>query len=1241
MSGKIRFRNHSLLSWRIAAGQRLGGGPKPGFARFAGVGPAVHWMLLLTAWSLSAGRLTAQTNFITLGNYTAHPTRILVKFKDGMGSALSAEAVRQAGSKIHRRYNLVPGLAVLEEAATVAQAAVSGTDESARRVKLLNRIDVLKKSGLFEYVEPDYIVHTLLTPTDSAFTNGTLWALNNRGQNGGTAGADIGVTNAWNFTTGSTNVIVAVVDTGIRYTHQELTNQMWRNPDEVPGNGVDDDGDGFVDDVFGINAITGTGDPFDDNNHGTHVSGTIGAAANDGHPHVGVTWHVRLMGCKFLSAQGFGALSDAITCIDYAVNKGAKIMNNSWGGGPFTQSLFDAINRARQKGVLFVVAAQNSGLNNDLFAAYPANYQLDNIIAVAAIDRNDQLADFSNFGQATVHLGAPGVDIFSSTAGSDSDYQLFDGTSMATPHVVGVAALILSQYPGADLDELRGRILGGVVPIPALRGKTITGGRLNAYNSIALSGTGILQLSVDPPSGAAILSSSTQPIFAKVKDLFSVTNATVRAAITGSTNLTFANNGQPPDVLAGDAIYSASLWVPASPGLLTVTVVAAATNKIGATNVVTYTIVPPPSNDNFVNATKVPAEGGFILSNNRFATIETNEPFHGGLTTVAASLWWAWSPTGNTNVLVDATGSAIDAVVAVYSGNDLTRLQPVAAAVGSVAQKKTAHLSFNAQAGVAYQIAVASADTNSLGSIRLRIAPGGRLDVNPPSIFIASPSSGVSVNNKVISISGTAFDSAPDISGVTEVLVKVNNGIASPAAGTTNWVAPVLLQPGANVIQAVAVDAAGHSSAAASVQVSYLPPTAPNDLFINATPLIGTSGTNSVNSGLATKEPGEPALIAGNLGGKSVWWTFAPPADGVLTLRTTNSTFDTIMALYTTNNAPSNASISNLVEVASNDDAYGGVAFSKISQAVSANRTYWIAVDGYNGASGLVNLTYDFAASNIFHLTINAIQNGVVSPGSGDYATDSTVVFTAVPAQNYEFADWEGDVTSTANPLSVVVNRNMSLTARFRARQFTDDFESGGLTALSWTTSGDKPWLVQSNEVSFGQFAARSGAIGDNQNSILVLKSLTAAGVAQFDYKVSSEANFDKLEFFLNGNRLQGWSGEVGWANYQFTVPAGTNTFEWQYSKDAFQSFGLDAAFIDNLNLPLVAPSLRLLNPTADGFQVEFQGPGMQSVRIEASADLITWQTLSTTNLANGALIQFTDPQAPNSLFRFYRAVSP
>src|SRR5213075_3100131 len=175
----------------------------------------------------------------------------------------------------------------------------------------------------------------------------------------------------------------------------------------------------------------------------------------------------------------------------------------------------------------------NSALNLDLTPVYPASYKLDNIIAVAALDRNDRLADFSDYGQTTVHLGAPGVEIFSSTAGSDSDYQLFDGTSMACPHVVGVAALILSQYPGADLDEVRGRILAGAVPIPSLNGKTITGGRLNAYNALTVPGSGILQVSVNPPSDSTLLSASAQPILVKVKDIVGVTNATVTASVPG------------------------------------------------------------------------------------------------------------------------------------------------------------------------------------------------------------------------------------------------------------------------------------------------------------------------------------------------------------------------------------------------------------------------------------------------------------------------------------------------------------------------------------------------------------------------------------------------------------------------------------------------------------------------------------------------------------------------------------
>jgi subtilisin family serine protease len=1187
----------------------------------------------------SIAQAAGTNQWIRLGNVQVHPTRILAKVKGGAPSNVNPDGLRQIGSRIHHQYRLVPGLAVLEEANSVALAAVSPGDEETQRKRLLTRIASLRQSGLFEYVEPDYIVHADLAPTDQAFVDGTLWGLRNFGQNRGTPGADIGATNAWEITTGSTNVIVAVIDTGIRYTHQDLASQMWHNPGEIPGNGRDDDGNGFVDDVFGINAITRSGDPMDDNDHGTHVSGTIGAAATNGHPHVGVTWHVQLMGCKFLSAGGGGMTSDAIICIDYAVNMGAKVMNNSWGGGAFSQALLDAIDRARDRGVLFVAAAGNFSINHDLTPVYPASYQLDNIIAVAALDRNDRLADFSDYGQTTVHLGAPGVEIFSSSARSDTDYQVFDGTSQATPHVTGVAALILSQYPGADMDEVRGRILAGVVPIPSLIGKTITGGRLNAYNSLTAAGSDLLQLSVNPPSGATLLTSSAQPIFVKVKDIFGVTNATVTGTIQGVTNLTFVNNGQPPDALAGDSTYSALLQVPASTAPFTITLLGSAPGKVSSTNQVTYTVVPPPPNDNFTNATKLPANGALVLSNNKFATIEPNEPAHAGVPGVAASLWWTWSsPTSNTNVLVDATGSFIDAVVSVYSGRDLPSLQPVASAVGKFSRKKPAYLNFNAQAGVTYSIAVSSVDENLLGSIRLRVAPGGALDNVAPAVFISSPSSGVSVNNKVLFLAGAALDPTPNSSGIAEVVVKVNDAIASSASGTTNWNTAVLLRPGANLIQALAFDAAGNSSPGSTIQVSYLPIGVPNDLVVNAFPL---SDANSADTTGATKEVGEPP-IAGNHGGSSVWWTFVPQAQGIVTLSTTNSTFDTLLALYTTNSFTTNAiAFTNFITLASNDDAYEGVSFSKISQAVRANRRYWVTVDGFQGASGTARLNYSFVASNIVSLTVNTIELGSVVPGSGDYPSGSTIMLTATPNPNYEFVAWEGDMSTSANPLSIVANTDLKLIARFRAHAFTDGFEPTFSPALGWVNDSSNPWVTQSNYVSFGQSAARSGAITDYQSSTLRLSITSGGGVGSFDYKVSSEPNWDWLEFYVNGAQLRRWSGEVGWATYQYAIAAGTNSLEWRYVKDSAGSAGLDAAFIDNVDIPPLVTSLQLLNPTVGGFQVLYHGPASQSVRIQGSANLLSWQDLSTIIMDNGAVVDFNDPQSANYQFRFYRAVTP
>jgi hypothetical protein len=422
--------------------------------------------------------------------------------------------------------------------------------------------------------------------------------------------------------------------------------------------------------------------------------------------------------------------------------------------------------------------------------------------------------------------------------------------------------------------------------------------------------------------------------------------------------------------------------------------------------------------------------------------------------------------------------------------------------------------------------------------------------------------------------------------------------------------------------------------------VTYFPRDPINDLFNNAIPLTNSSGVSSVNTLSATKETGEP-LHAGNAGGKSVWWSFTAPADGVLALSTTNSTFDTLLGIYL------GSRVNSLTPVASNDEAFEGVTFSKITQAVGANQVYRIVVDGFDGASGIVYLNYNFAASNVAHLTINTIESGTVSPGSGDYPVGSAVVLTATPNFNYEFVGWEGDVPSSANPLSFVVNRATTVTARFRTRVFTDGFETGTLTAQPWTTSGDLPWVVITTNVSFGQYAARSGPITDGQSSTLSLSITSGGGTGSFDYKVSSETNWDWLEFYVNGvpglsPPLQRWSGEVGWATYQFSAPAGTNILVWRYIKDPTGSAGLDAAFIDNVDIPPVITSIRLLNPTVGGFHVQFQGPASQPVRIQGSTNLISWQDISTMVLSNGDVIQFTDPQAPNyPFYRFYRAVSP
>ena len=347
---------------------------------------------------------------------------------------------------------------------------------------VLQAVQHLKQNPWVEYAEPNYVLSAFVTPNDPRYPE--LWGMHNTGQTGGTADADIDADTAWNVSTGSSSVLLAVIDTGIDYNHPDLAANIWTNPGEIPGNSIDDDHNGFVDDVHGYDFVNNDGDPFDDHGHGTHCSGTIGGVGNNGVGVTGVNWNVKIMGIKFLDSGGSGSTANAVLAVQYATMMGVRLTSNSWGGGGFSQTLYDAIAAAGAANIAFVAAAGNNGANSDTSPAYPAAYDLPNIISVAATDHNDQLASFSNYGAVSVDLGAPGVDILSTLPGNQ--YGLLSGTSMATPHVSGAYALVLSvSAPGIPVAQVKNILMNSADDIPALAGKCVSNGRLNIFFAIA------------------------------------------------------------------------------------------------------------------------------------------------------------------------------------------------------------------------------------------------------------------------------------------------------------------------------------------------------------------------------------------------------------------------------------------------------------------------------------------------------------------------------------------------------------------------------------------------------------------------------------------------------------------------------------------------------------------------------------------------------------------------------------
>ncbi|SFD70049.1 S8 family serine peptidase [Pseudoalteromonas denitrificans] len=353
------------------------------------------------------------------------------------------------------------------------------------KISVKDALNKIRQDSAVLYAEPDYIVTASAMPDDSSFAE--LWGMHNTGQTGGVDDADIDAPEAWDISTGSRDVVVGVIDTGVDHSHPDLAANAWVNLDEIAGDGIDNDGNGYIDDVHGINAITDAGDPMDDNGHGTHVSGTIGASGNNALGVVGVNHEVSIAGCKFLDASGSGSSSDAIKCIDYMVNLknngvNLRILNNSWGGGGFSQALSDAITSSEQADILFVAAAGNSAMDNDVNDSYPSGYSHESVLSIASTTSSDTMSSFSQWGLTTVDMGAPGSAILSTIPGGG--YDSFSGTSMATPHVAGAAALVLSVNPDLTTSELKALLMNSGDDNAALTGKTVTGKRLNVYNAL-------------------------------------------------------------------------------------------------------------------------------------------------------------------------------------------------------------------------------------------------------------------------------------------------------------------------------------------------------------------------------------------------------------------------------------------------------------------------------------------------------------------------------------------------------------------------------------------------------------------------------------------------------------------------------------------------------------------------------------------------------------------------------------
>lgn len=652
---------------------------------------------------------------------------LMLGLKKGADPELAADAIRKMGYEVRA---IEPGSYILAEL-PMFDAAKDQNRAAA---------DLASLEEFINHAEPDYLVFPCITPNDPAYSQGNLWGLHNPGTSADSSlDADIDAPEGWDIRKDAPGIVVAVTDTGIQYNHEDLAPNMWTHPT----NGS-----------HGFDAYENDNNPMDVGGHGTHCAGTIGARGGNAKGLTGVAWDVKLMAVRFLGPNG-GSTSDAIRSVNYARQNGARVISASWGGGGYSQSLYDAIKACGDAGIPFVAAAGNSTDNNDATPHYPSSYKLDNIVSVASTTKKDTLSSFSCYGRTSVDIAAPGSSIWSSFIGSNTAYTYLNGTSMATPHVSGALALAIAHFPTEDMHSIIARLYGSVDKLPALAGRVATGGRLNL---------------------ARLLGGSPPNVF---NDDFADAHRFTEVYGTWVGTNARATREPDEDSFAGPGIGNKSLWLAfrtPHAGLVSLDITSeilgfeiivfeggekgqlkrvAHSDRLGSFyrfirfnakadteyRVVLDTYIVPdqrwrvdyelaPPNDYFVDATPLSGDSFAVSGYNRGATGEIFEKAkpHAG-TGQGKSVWWNWTAPESGNFIINTSGSAFDTVLAVYTGTNANSLVNVASNEDRSPLDWTSQVTIPAVAGTTYHIAVDSFRDDSEGEIKLNGFRSGMLSI--------------------------------------------------------------------------------------------------------------------------------------------------------------------------------------------------------------------------------------------------------------------------------------------------------------------------------------------------------------------------------------------------------------------------------------------------------------------------------------------------------------------------------